>query len=130
MDMSFKEWDNLIKWGQTGIDGLKSDGNAILRYQNQQVKFAASHAAPTMIGEYRVLCVNATMLVSEIGQELASRKDMPFGAVYFDTEDKRVYSLRSANHGIDVSEVAKSFGGGGHKHAAGFTVEKPNANFA
>ena len=31
-------------------------------------------------------------------------------------------SLRSFHDHVDVSEVAKSFGGGGHKKAAGFTL--------
>jgi hypothetical protein len=30
------------------------------------------------------------------------------------------FSLRSALDGLDVSEIAKRFGGGGHLHAAGF----------
>lgn len=48
-------------------------------------------------------------------------KVRPFGACYFDRQDgKRQWSLRSAPQGIDVSDVAKKFGGGGHKHAAGF----------
>jgi nanoRNase/pAp phosphatase (c-di-AMP/oligoRNAs hydrolase) len=35
-----------------------------------------------------------------------------------------VFSLRSSeNGGLDVSAVAALFGGGGHKHAAGFRVD-------
>lgn len=40
-----------------------------------------------------------------------------------ETEGYRKYSLRSVpNGGIDVSEIAAKFGGGGHKHAAGFKI--------
>lgn len=48
----------------------------------------------------------------------------PFAACYWDTPSGRVFSLRSddALGGADVSIVAKSFGGGGHKNAAGFTM--------
>jgi len=35
-----------------------------------------------------------------------------------------VFSLRSQEGGIDVSEIAIKFGGGGHKHAAGFKVDR------
>lgn len=35
----------------------------------------------------------------------------------------RKVSLRSANAGIDVSEIAREFGGGGHRQAAGFSTE-------
>ena len=34
----------------------------------------------------------------------------------------RIFSLRSTEDGLDVSEIASKFGGGGHKHAAGFSV--------
>lgn len=48
----------------------------------------------------------------------------PFAACYWDTPDGRVFSLRSddSQGGADVSEIAKSYGGGGHKNAAGFTM--------
>jgi len=43
-----------------------------------------------------------------------------FGAAYFVRDDgKKVYSLRSVGD-FDVSEVAKKYGGGGHRNAAGF----------
>jgi nanoRNase/pAp phosphatase (c-di-AMP/oligoRNAs hydrolase) len=40
----------------------------------------------------------------------------------FYTETSKVYSLRSKEGGEDVSIIAAKFGGGGHKHAAGFSV--------
>jgi nanoRNase/pAp phosphatase (c-di-AMP/oligoRNAs hydrolase) len=33
-----------------------------------------------------------------------------------------VFSLRSTEEGLDVAEIAKQYGGGGHKHASGFRV--------
>jgi nanoRNase/pAp phosphatase (c-di-AMP/oligoRNAs hydrolase) len=69
---------------------------------------------------HKVLAVNATCLMSEIGERLAQGR--PFGATYFVREDgKRVWSLRSCEGGIDVSDVARRRGGGGHRAAAGFT---------
>lgn len=47
---------------------------------------------------------------------------MPFAATYYDTEKERVFSLRSHPSGLDVSKIAEQYGGGGHKHAAGFRV--------
>ena len=59
---------------------------------------------------------------SDAAQILA--ENMPFGACYWDTESGRNFSLRSAPTGLDVSKVAMIFGGGGHKHAAGFRVPR------
>lgn len=33
-----------------------------------------------------------------------------------------VFSLRSTADGTDVSEIAKQYGGGGHKNASGFRL--------
>ena len=49
-------------------------------------------------------------------------KGKPFAACYWDTPKGRVFSLRSSDDGADVSEVAKQYGGGGHRNASGFTV--------
>jgi len=115
-------WDEFMTIA--GVEKLKSEGTAILRYQEQQISAAMSQAAQMVeIGGYTVPCVNCTHLISEIGNELA--RGQPFAALYFDTVDKRVFSLRSTDGGVDVAEVAKLYGGGGHRNAAGFTVAKP-----
>ena len=44
---------------------------------------------------------------------------------YHDHEDQKIkVSLRAFHDNIDASEIAKQFGGGGHKSAAGFTWDK------
>lgn len=57
---------------------------------------------------------------SDAGHELA--KGQPFAACYWDTPQGRVFSLRSSADGVDVAEIAKQYGGGGHRNAAGFRV--------
>ena len=56
---------------------------------------------------------------SDIGNLIA--KENMFGGTYYDTATHREFSLRSIGD-FDVSEIAKRFGGGGHKNAAGFKV--------
>jgi hypothetical protein len=54
----------------------------------------------------------------------------PFAACYWDTPAGRVFSLRSIEGGADVSGIAKIYGGGGHRNAAGFRVSfEEAANF-
>lgn len=118
----FDVWDEFMT--TAGLMKLKAEGVAILRYQEQQIGAALSQQVQMVeIGGHTVPCVNCTHLISELGNELA--KGQPFAALYFDTVDKRVFSLRSTDDGVDVSEIAKMYGGGGHVRAAGFTVEKP-----
>lgn len=59
-------------------------------------------------------------LTSDAGHMMA--QGQPFAACYWDTPRGRVFSLRSTDDGMDVSEVAKQYGGGGHRNASGFTV--------
>lgn len=118
------EWDRLADLNPAS---LVPEGSAILRLESQVVAQHVKHAREITIGGYKVLAVNATTLFSEIAGELA--KGRPFGCCYFDRGDGlRVWSLRSRDGGVDVSEVAKQYGGGGHKAAAGFqrTIGEPN----
>lgn len=59
-------------------------------------------------------------LASDAGNLLA--QGAPFAAVYYQDRDGYQFSLRSVEGGMDVSEVAVKYGGGGHKHAAGFRI--------
>ena len=80
-----------------------------------------------------VLAVNDAML-TEVGcdpDDLEGIVNLPLAAqrvraVVFmkETDEGLRVSLRS-KEGIDVRQVAVSFGGGGHLNAAGFTVEHP-----
>ncbi len=50
--------------------------------------------------------------------------------LYEQAPDSTRVSLRTSLEPIDVESVARSFGGGGHKHAAGCTIEAPLAEAA
>ena len=117
--MTFESWKPYLEDGKVGE--LATAGSAILRYQKQQIDSKISEPANMVsLFDYTVPCINSTSLISEIGNELS--KGHPFAMMYFDTLRKRVYSLRSSPEGIDVSEIAKRMGGGGHYHAAGFSI--------
>lgn len=109
------------------VEKLKSEGIAILRYQNGCVDASLSNDIEMMeIGGHIVPILNCTHLISEVGNALAG--GYPFAAMYFDVgspNPKRVFSLRSTDDGIDVSAIAKLYGGGGHPRAAGFSVSRP-----
>jgi len=65
------------------------------------------------------------MLSDSLHAALERYPDAPFAVGYFDLAggSKRVYSLRSREGGVDVSEIARKHGGGGHVHAAGFSMD-------
>lgn len=113
-DFDFDLWSKLAK------EPLIAEGQAIIRYQQRVVKSHIQHAAIVHLDGYDVPVVNATTLFSEIAGELSVGH--PFAVAWFRRQDgKYQYSLRSSGEAsIDVSEIAKRHGGGGHRNAAGF----------
>lgn len=117
----FQVWSTWATHGACPPDYMFHEGRPILRYQQKHIDIAVKRAVLHDICGHQVPCVNDTTdMISEIAGALAVGH--PFGACYFvRAEDgKVVFSLRSTKDGIDVSEVAKSMGGGGHPRAAGF----------
>lgn len=103
------------KYTESAVD----QGRAILRYQDQQVDAICNTAREVELGGEKILAANTSVLFSEVAGKFAEGR--PFGAAWFIRSDgKKQWSLRSREGGVDVSEVAKRYGGGGHKHAAGF----------
>jgi hypothetical protein len=121
--LDFSWWD---AWGDKdvhGLDGLRTEGMAINRKLKQDVAHVLGVATRQMkIGGIEVPVVNLPyMMASEAAGELA--ESAPFAGTYYDGKDARHFSLRSRGEGgADVSAIAKSYGGGGHKNAAGFQV--------
>jgi uncharacterized protein len=114
---TFPEWDGLHESGR--FDGLVAEGAAVLRYQEQLVESLCATAREVDVGGEKVLAANTPVLISEVAGKLAAGR--PFGAVWFVRSDgKTQWSLRSRDGGVDVSEVARKRGGGGHRNAAGF----------
>lgn len=117
----FTVWDTFMALGDD-LDRLHCEGAAIERKHFKDIRELLKVTTREMtIGGYRVRVANLPYtLSSDAGHELA--KGEPFGACYWDTPGGRVFSLRSNQDGVDVSEIAKQYGGGGHRNAAGFRV--------
>lgn len=95
-------------------------GKSILSSQQRMVEKLVEGARIVEFEGHHVKCVNTSVLHSEVGEKLAELGN--FGITWFQNyAGKFVYSLRSRGE-FDVSVIAKTFGGGGHKNAAGFTL--------
>ncbi|HFE31904.1 MAG TPA: phosphohydrolase [Gammaproteobacteria bacterium] len=115
----FEIWEQLLF---SDPQKLREDGKAIERKHFKDIKeFIAVAAYTDTIAGHEVPMLNAPYFwSSDAGHIMGEGK--PFAACYWDTPEGRVFSLRSANDGLDVSEIAALFGGGGHKHASGFRL--------
>ena len=120
-EFDFEGWDGIHEDLETKFDSVIGQGYAILAYQQTQVQRVASKAWTGNIGGYDVPVVNSSLFQSEIGHELLEKHSQaPFVGIYFELDDKRIWSLRSRKD-FSVNKVAQSLGGGGHPQAAGFT---------
>nr|WP_288453408.1 phosphohydrolase [uncultured Pseudomonas sp.] len=114
----FHLWDDLMK---RHLSDLRGDGHAILRAHDKNVADIVLNARRLTVGGHDVPALNCPhFMASDAGHILAQGE--PFAACYSDTPNGRAFSLRSQPEGLDVSEIAKLYGGGGHRNAAGFTV--------
>tara|TARA_B100000378_G_scaffold257319_1_gene235633 strand:- start:1633 stop:2544 length:912 start_codon:yes stop_codon:yes gene_type:complete len=103
---------------------LLSEARAMQRFFDQKVSEIAAFARQGVVGAHAVpVCNCPPMFASEVGHKLLDDyPDAPFVACYSDQGKTRGYSLRSRDGRQDVSEIARQFGGGGHRNAAGFGV--------
>lgn len=115
----FKVWDELM---ELPVEHLLAEGRAIERKHFKDVNELLGVVTRRMnIGGYNVPIANLPYIhVSDAAHKLCTGE--PFAGCYWDTPKGRVFGLRSTDAGVDVSEIAKQYGGGGHRNASGFTI--------
>ncbi len=117
----FDVWCDLA----ANVGRLANEGEIILRGHRKNVASMCDQAYLGIIGNHEVPMVNVPYhYASDCAHELLQRNPAaPFAAAWFRRSDgKRQFSLRSDNDRLDVSEIAKAMGGGGHRNAAGFEL--------
>lgn len=115
----FKVWDRLFA---TPLADLALEGEAIERKHHKDIAELLGVTRRRMkIGGHDVPVANLPYTLSSDAGNLMAQGE-PFAACYWDTPTTRVFSLRSTTDGMDVSEIAKAYGGGGHKNASGFQI--------
>ena len=124
-DYDFAAWSMLAaELGMpAGCHAIIREGAAIERKHHKDVaELLKMTTRPMVIGGACVPVANLPYTVSSDAAN-ALAEGQPFGACYYDNADgRRVFSLRSKADGADVSEIAATYGGGGHARAAGFSM--------
>lgn len=121
---NFKLWDDLME--ENPMD-LVSGGEAIERKHLKDVNKLIEVGKTRMsIAGHDVPVLNAPGFFSSDAGHIMGEGEK-FAACYWFVPDGVVFSLRSSSEGgLDVSEIATQYGGGGHANAAGFKVETLN----
>ncbi len=122
----FKIWDKLSK----EFDSKKKNeeyykkGKLLVNYQNNLINRALNTASKVIFEDHEALIVNSPLLESDIGNNLLNM-GVNIGIIWYETEYGIKVSLRS-NKKVDVSILAKKYGGGGHKMSSGFFIKNKN----
>ena len=126
---TFEMWEAHFLVGDIRFGALKDEGAAILRAHNQHTQAALKQAAECRVYDIHdeyidsgLACNAPAFLASDLGHELAN-KSGTFGLVWSMAGDGQVHCSLRSNGEYDVSAIAKAFGGGGHRNAAGFSTD-------
>ena len=133
-EYTFENWDKLFQTLNIDMPTAIAGGAAIeLKHPKDVAELVTKLKRYMMIGGHYVPVANMPYtLTSDAGHLMCQPRDTglhgveipAFAACYWDAPEGRVYSLRSDDRwgATDVSLIAKAYGGGGHKNAAGFTM--------
>lgn len=118
-----KEWKNLIYGDSDVVPKIIERGRIIFEDRKNQYNDIMKYAFETSVNGIKCLALNTTAGTSEVfGKRI---DDYPMCVMFFynGAINKWKIEFRSGEHGMDVSTIAASFGGGGHFHAAGCTSD-------
>ncbi len=115
------------------LQAIISESELILETRRKIFQSICSNVMEDHIDNVPMLSVNSPIFQSEIGDFLNRRihsENLPqkFVMIWWEHEGERVLSLRSQGD-FDVSQIAKQYGGGGHKNAAGFRISIKSDRF-
>lgn len=124
-DYDFAQWDQIAARMEKDRAYILDEARAIERFYDRKLAEMLPTATLKQIGKWKDVPVAHApfAFASDLAHELLkAHPAAPFAAVVVDSYGARTYSLRSTDERQDVSEVARQFGGGGHRNAAGFRV--------
>jgi hypothetical protein len=122
-DFDFKVWDSLI----TDFDDPKKfkkilpQAKLLLLHEKKLIERIVNNDSELVEFEgYRTYAVNCPIFGSQIGNVLYGKLP-PMSIVWYRDKNRLKFGLRS-DGSVNVSELAKKFGGGGHKGSSGFAL--------
>lgn len=126
--ITFEVWDILIEKlkEEEFLRGFLSTGKIISGFEDRYVKNLMQYKERVLFEGHKVWALNVSRTYRSIlGHKLASLNEengeIALGIVYYRNLGSVHISLRS-NGDVDVSEIAKKYGGGGHKNASSIRV--------
>jgi oligoribonuclease NrnB/cAMP/cGMP phosphodiesterase (DHH superfamily) len=123
-------WNELLGSYSDKAQEIINDGNIIRRYESRQDLLLCERAA--WLNEWeggRWLVCNTMKASKTVFDPYIQAHDLDVHGIitWYQMPDRRIkFSLRSDHPDIDCSAIAKKYGGGGHKGAAGYITDMVN----
>lgn len=116
-------WYDLLTDNDCKINDIINEGNIILAYQKKiDREVMLRNAFERDFEGYKALCVVSTSRGSKLFDNALNKDSYDLFIVYEMRKD-RLWNIHMYSEKIDVGEIAKKYGGGGHKGAAGFQIQ-------
>jgi uncharacterized protein len=122
--VTFEAWDKLITElaDEAFLESFLETGRTIASFEDELVESLLQYKERVLFAGHEVYALNVSRTYRSIlGHHLVNLNQaeggVPLGIVYYHNQGAVHISLRSAGD-VDVSAIAKKYGGGGHKHSA------------
>ncbi len=119
-DKAIGLWRSLFK-NESAVKPIIEQGKTVIEYVTQDnAKYCASCAFDTELDGLKCVAINKMLTNSQVFDSVWDIKKYDAMLTFGYRKGRWTVSLYTSKPGVDVSVIAKSRGGGGHKQAAGF----------
>lgn len=117
------------------VTDIQDLGKAIIGYQEKidETNMKANSFEMDFVFKnktYKAICLNTSVFSSNVFKSVyyEGYHDIMIGFQYRGSTDKYKFSMYTTKDDVNILEIAKSFGGGGHAQACGFEINAVNIN--
>lgn len=116
-------WYKALAYDGETVRNIIEEGKLINKYQEiDDAKQVKNNSFESIFDGKKVICMNSTRSNSNLFNSIWDENKYDMMLCWYDVKgEKVVVSLYTTRDDLDVSLIAKKYGGGGHKQAAGFT---------
>ncbi len=117
-------WSGVFAKFSNKFRDILTNGKVVLRYiERENEKYAKACAFATQLDGLRCIAANRMLANSQTFDSVWDPNVYDAMLIFGWRKDKWTVNLYSDKEDVDVSEVAKRYGGGGHREASGFSVD-------
>lgn len=112
---------NEVNWNKDLLNNI-SKGNLFIKQRKEVVKDILKKVKIGVFKGFRTAFVNSSTFQSFVGNESILQFDVDIALIWNVEKEGFVRCGLRGNKHVDVSKIAKEFGGGGHPQASGFQI--------